>query len=74
MTALASFHHLYFPPVIFLTRQVGVEGNELEKASHAWNITDVVSSVLSESASHGQEFQRQRGSRHVISFAAQKLC
>ena len=53
VAVLAVFHHLWFLPVVFLAGQVGVEGCELEEASHVGDVADVVSSVLCESAASG---------------------
>jgi hypothetical protein len=42
---LAAFHHLCFLPIVLLAGQIGVNSYKLEKASHAGNITDIVSSI-----------------------------
>lgn len=67
LTLFAKFHHLRFSPCVFLTWYVRIEGYELMEATHARDIGDIINSILSQSASNSQQFQRQCSLSYSVS-------
>jgi hypothetical protein len=68
LAVLAITHHLWLPPTLIWAGNVHVIGHKPVKASETWNIADIVSSVISQSAANGQQFQRQSSSCELMSF------
>lgn len=69
LAVFALFHHSWFLPAVVLAGEVRVDGDELVEASEASDVGDVVSSVFCESASNGQQFQRQQCFGCGVSFS-----
>jgi hypothetical protein len=58
---LATFHHVRLLPRVLHAGQVGIHRDELEKAPYPWDIADVITTILSQPAAHGQKLQRDSG-------------
>jgi len=71
---LANLHDCCFLPSILLAGHVRVDGYKLEKASHARDVTEVVSAILAETASYCQQFERQFRPCQPVAFFAELFC